>query len=926
MAGRPYRGPFDPFEGGSFQGFPDIQIPRPPRRFWIGLGFVAAAVLVVLLSRPLVGVLTEIQWFTAIGYRNVYVTQVLLQIWLFCGVLVVSFCFAGVNAAVALRMRGSGALRAVGIRRRTLRTGAGALALSISAAMALILAGGIGTRWMDFALFLHPAATGTKDPVFGLDVGFYLLQLPFLYDVLSWSLGLLFMVLLLTTGIYAWRGSTVDLRLTGWGLAHISVLMAGLAMAVGASAFFGRYSLVYGHDSVVWGAGYTDVHVRVGMALAQTVLAGLLAVVLLVNAFWWRRPQLLPGAIGIWFLMAIVSVAYPALIQRVVVQPAELALETPYIQHQIQFTRQAFGLDQVQVQSYGGNAPVTAQEVARDQATIQNLRLWDNSQILQTYQQLQSIRTYYNFDQINVDRYTINGRTVQVAIAAREMNQSALPPQAQNWYNETLIYTHGYGVAASPVSAVVGEGLPDYVVGNIPPSGSLKVTRPQIYFGEQTNNYVIVDTRQPEFDYPTGAANAHTFYDSSLGVRLNGANRLLWSLRTGDFNMYISDQLTPQSQLLFRRNVQARIQAVAPFLEIGDSPYPVVYDGQIYWIQDAYTGASTYPYSQSYASIGGQNYLRNSVKAVVNAYTGAVTLYVATPQDPLIRAWERTFPGLFRPLSQMPRGLLAHIRVPQTLFTVQAEVYSLYHMTDAATFYNREDVWAMPLQPYYVEMRLPNENQTEYLQIIPFTPLNKQNLVSWLAVRNDPPHYGQMISYVLPKGRVVFGPQQVASRIQQTPDISRDRTLLNSQGSQVIQGNLLAVPIGDSFLYFEPWYLRSTANGQGLPELKKVIVTDASDTSSVAYQNTLGEALAQLTGISAASTSSSSSTAPATLPAQVNSLVAQALQDYNTAQSDLKSGNLNGYAQEMSQVASLLQQVQALTGTKPTTPSPSPTS
>ncbi len=409
---------------------------------------------------------------------------------------------------------------------------------------------------------------------------------------------------------------------------------------------------------------------------------------------------------------------------------------------------------------------------------------------------------------------------------------------------------------------------------------------------------------------------------------LSGANRLLWAMRTGDFNMLVSDKLTDRSQILFRRDIGSRIGAIAPYLQVDDNPYIVVVGGRLYWIQDAYTGATTYPYSQAFDDIDGQNYLRNSVKVVVDAYTGAVRFYVADPTDPIIRAYEAAFPGLYRPLSQMPAALKAHLRVPPTFFSVQAEVYATYHMSDPATFYNREDVWSMPLQPYYVEMRLPGAARAEYLEIIPYTPLNKQNLVSWLAVRNDPPHYGEMISYVLPKDRVILGPDQIRSRIQQTPDISRDRTLLNSQGSSVIQGNLLVVPIGNSFLYFEPWYLKSTTNpNQSLPELKKVILTDASTTGIVAYQNTLSDALAQLVGQPVAGQPTAPGPAPSptpapTVPSGVANLVAQALQHYDAAQSDLRQGDLVGYAQEMAQVSQLLQQIAQVTGTP--TPSPTP--
>jgi uncharacterized protein len=926
MARRYSRGPFDPFDQPPFGGFREVQIPRPPRRFWIGLGFIGAALLVVLLTEPIVGFLTEIQWFDALGIKGVYLTRISLELVLFFGSLVISFLFGAVNVAFALRIRSGRALRALGVRRRTLWSAPGAVGLGATAVISLILSGGVGSRWQELALYLHASNSGIREPVYGLDVSFYLLTLPFLHDVVTWLLVLVFLVGALIGALYAWRGDTFDLRLPPRAIAHVSILLGLLALVLAASSWLDRYDLVYAHNGpTVWGAAYADVNARAGLAVFRTVLGVLLAGLLLANAFP-KRPAVLLAAVGVWLLAALVSTIYPALVQRVVVAPAELSQETPYISREIQFTRHAFAVDNVQPSAYTGDAPLTAQEVNSDQATIQNLRLWDNTQLQDTYQQLQSIRTYYTFNDIELDRYPINGQTQQLEISARELDPGRLPPQAQNWINSRLQYTHGYGVAASPVSAVVGEGLPDYVARDIPPIGPLTVDQAAIYFGEVESDYVLVPSAEPEFDYPKGADNVRTSYQGGYGVRLSGINRLLWSMRTGDFNMLVSSQVQDRTMILYRRSVQDRISAVAPFLQLYENPYIVVVDGKLYWIQDAYTGGTTYPYSRQEDLADGQNYLRNSVKVVVSAYDGSMSFYMADQSDPIIKAYAATFPGLLKPLSQMPAGLQAHLRVPQRQFLVQATVYSIYHVTDPTTFYNREDVWQVALDPYYVEMRLPGRAQTEYLQIIPFTPYHKQNLVSWLAVRNDAPNYGQMVSFVLPKDKVILGPQQIASRIQQTPAISRDRTLLNSQGSSVIDGNLLVVPVGDSFLYFEPWYLKSTTTSQSLPELKKVILTDASTTGSVAYQSTLDDALAQITGqqVSTGTTTPTSTPQPqpSTSPA-VASLVAQAVQDYAAAQTALKNGDLGTYQSDINQVGQLLQQISALQSGA-TTPSPSP--
>jgi len=920
MARRYSRGPFDPFDQTPFGGLREVNIPRPPRRFWVGLGFIAVALLVVLLTAPLVGFVTEVQWYDALGIRGVYLNRVGLEVLLFFGSLVLSFLFGALNTGVALRVRTGRALRAVGIRQRTFWSAPGALGLGATAIVSLILSGGVGSRWQELALFEHVTNTGVRDPVFNLDVSFYLLTLPFLHDVTAWLFGLVFLTILVSVGLYAWRGETFDLRLPPRAIAHLSLLLGLLALVLAATAWLGRYDLLYAHNGVVWGAGYADVNARIGLAGFQTVLAVLLALVLFANAVP-RRPAIMVGAVVVWLAVGVVASIYPAIIQRVSVQPAELSQESPYITREIQFTRSAFALQHVDTQAYTGDAPVTSAEVAGDQATIQNLRLWDNRQLQDTYQQLQSIRTYYTFGDIELDRYPINGQTTQLEISPRELDPNRLPPQAQSWVNQRLVYTHGYGVAASPVSAVVGEGLPDYVAKDIPPSGPLQVTQPAIYFGDVESDYVLVPSVQQEFDYPKGDQNVRTSYTGGHGVPMVGLNRVLWSFRTGDFNLLVSDQIQSRTQILFRRNVQDRISAVAPFLQLRDNPYIVAVNGHLYWIQDAYTGAYTYPYSQQEDAASGQNYLRNSVKIVVDAYDGSMSFYIADPTDPIIRAYSATFPGLFQPLSRMPEGLQAHLRVPAGLFSVQAAVYSTYHVTDPSVFYNREDVWDTALDPYYVEMRLPGQSQAEYLQIIPFTPYHKQNLVSWLAVRNDAPNYGQMVSFVLSKDKVILGPSQISSRIQQTPAVSRDLTLLNQAGSSVIEGNLLVVPIGNSFLYFEPWYLKSTTSSQSLPELKKVILVDASTTGSVAYQDNLDEALTQLVGEQVSTgvggslptpppTTGQPSSSPAT-SAAVTGLLNQAVQAYNAAQTALKAGDLGTYQSDMDQVGQLLQQAQA---------------
>ena len=935
---RRYR-PFDPFERGPFEPPRELRIPRPPRRVWVGLGLLALAFLIFVFASPVVSVITEIQWYDALGFKNVYTTRLTLQTVLFVGSLAISFAYLFANALVALRVRTGPGLRAVGIRRPVLRSATGVVALVASALIALILSGGAGSQWTQLALFQHATPTGVTDPVLGQDVSFYLLTLPFLHSIVNWVLGLAFMGSLLIAVLYAWRGDTFDLNFSPLALAHLSSTLAVFTASLAAWLWLGRFDLLFAHNtSVVWGASYTDVNARLPLMTFQAGVTAILALGLIAN-IWVRRLWIPLASAGVFVAMLVLGGIYPAVVQGFLVTPNAQSYELPYIEREISGTRNAYGLNDVGVRNFTGDQPLTATAVQNDSVTVANLRLWDFVPLQDTYEQLQSIRTYYHFNDIDIDRYTVGNQYQSLEISAREFEFSRLPAGAQNWINQHLQYTHGYGVAASPVNAVQGEGLPVYVVGDIPPSGPLQVTQPAIYFGELTNDYAIAPSTTKEFDYGKGSQDVYTSYTGTHGVPLNGANRALWSLKLGDFNLLVSGQITPQSEILYRRNIVDRVTEIAPFLNFDGDPYVVVVDGKLYWIIDAYTTGATYPYSQTSTFQGNDiNYIRNSVKVVIDAYEGTATFYVFDPNDPLIKAYDATFPSLFEPADAMPPALRLHVRVPVDLFDTQVGIYATYHITDPKVFFAREDVWDIPtassspgaagseVQPYYVLFRLPGESNPEFMLIMPFTPHGKPNLVAWLAARSDGSNYGSYVDFRLPKDKVIFGPQQVANRINENPAVSRDFTLFHQAGSQVQQGNLLVVPIGDSFLYFEPIYLRAN-QAQSLPELKKVILADQD---SVVYTDTLQEAIDQLVGTSTApptSTGPPPTTLTAAQVAKIASLVTQANDHYNAAYRALKSGDLTTFANEMQQVGALLQQLQALVGSTPSsgaTPSPSP--
>jgi uncharacterized membrane protein (UPF0182 family) len=937
---RRYR-PFDPFErGGPFEAGREIRIPRPPRRFWFGVGLFGIAFLIFILASPIVWFFTELQWYNALGLGSVFTTRLVLQTVLFGGSFALAFIYLAANVLVALRIRSGPGLRAVGIRRSAIRSSIGVIGLIGAGLIALILSGGAGTQWSVLALFQHASTTGITDPVLGQDVSFYLLTLPFLHSIVNWALGLGFMTVLLVGALYAWRGDTFDLNLNPRAVAHLSILLGFFAVSLAAWSWIGRYDLLYAHNStVVWGAAYTDVNARLPFYTFQAGAGIVLAGALIVNA-WLRRLWLPIAAAGVWVLLLLIGQVYPGIVQSFFVTPSAQSYELPYIVREIAGTRAAYGLSNVSVSNFTGDQPLTLQEVQSDQVTVNNLRLWDYQPLRATYEQLQTIRTYYTFNDIDIDRYTIGGQYQQLEISAREFDFSKLPSSAQQWVNQHLVYTHGYGLAASPVNAVVGEGLPDYVVGDLPPTGPLRVTQPAIYFGEVTPDYALAPSNTREFDYPQGSQDVFTAYTGTHGVPMTELNKALWSLKLGDFNLLVSSQVTSQTQMLYRRNIVTRAQELAPFLSFDSDPYVVVVDGRTYWILDAYTTGSTYPYSQTVtfqqnaSNPADINYVRNSVKVVIDAYEGTADFYIIDPKDPIIEAYQATFPSLFKPIDAMPAGLRAHLRVPIDLFDTQVQVYATYHITDPKVFFAREDVWdiptaqtspgsaATPVQPYYVLFRLPNEQNPEFLLIMPFTPRGKQNMVSWVAARNDGTHYGEYVSYILPKDKVIFGPQQVASRINQDPAISRDFTLFHQAGSSVVQGNLLVVPIGDSFLYFEPIYLQATS-ASGLPELKKVILADSVN---VAYADTLQQAIDQLVGTSTAppSTTPPPTTFTPAQVAQVANLVTQANLHYAAAYAALKSGDLTTFASEMATVGQLLQQLQQITGVTPTTTTPSP--
>jgi uncharacterized membrane protein (UPF0182 family) len=721
---------------------------------------------------------------------------------------------------------------------------------------------------------------------------------------------------------------------------HLSVVGALIFLTFAAGHWLDLFDLLYSSRGVAFGASYTDIHVSMPALWTMVAIAIVAAMILVVNIFL-RRQALSLLAIFLWVIVGIVGTGFiPGIIQRYIVEPNELERESPYIQNNIRLTNIAYGLDKITERDFSQVAPLTHETLVDSEAILKNLRLWDYRPLQQTYPQLQAIRLYYSFLDIDFDRYLVNGELRQVALSARELDKSQL--QSPTWVNQKLQFTHGYGAVVNPVNEVTSEGLPQLWIKDLPPRSSIDLTieRPEIYYGEAPSDYVFVNTKEREFNYPSGDQNVFTNYEGTGGVVLDSyLKRLAFALRLSDANMLLSQQFTNQSRVMLYRNIGERVRRVAPFLKYDDDPYLVIGEGGgLYWVQDAYTVSNRFPYAEP---IEGINYIRNSVKVVINAYNGSMTFYIADSEDPLIQTYAAIFPALFTSMDQMPDWLRAHIRYPEGLFRIQANLYETYHMRDINVFYNKEDLWQVPLEnfsgnsqpvePYYVILQLPGEENPEFALIQPFTPNNKDNLIAWLAARSDGSHYGQLIAYRFPKQELIFGPLQIEGRIDQNPEISSQITLWDQGGSEVIRGNLLVLPIDNSLLYVEPLYLRAE-NGQ-IPELKRVILASGD---KIVMRESLNDAvLALFAGnvpavasleepgqetpaaeTQAPETSTSTAqpgSAQTALPDTVSELALTASNHYEAAQKALQQGDWATYGAELDKMKAALDALVKLT-------------
>lgn len=813
------------------------------------IGRVQLAILIVIVLGGVVwpsavSLYTDWLWFVETGYQQVFTTSLLTRLGLGATVAVLTFLMLFVNLRIALRRFVEpylvlGVSPADGSPVVLPRSGVVGI-VTLASALGALAAGVYGSnQWLDWLKYTQAVPFGSTDPILGHDAAFYVFSLPWLTFVRGLALAVFVLTAAGAAFVYLLPGRAAGGRANPMaaltvGLTHLSVLAAGILLLLAAGAWLDRATLMTSPAGIIQGATYADVSAAMPALLVLTVAAVAGALLALANVAV-KKIWPLAAALGLYALVAVGGNVYAAAIQRLIVAPNEQARETPYLLHNIAATREAFALDQVEERELSGDAILTREDIDRNAATLANVRLWDKQPLLDTFGQIQEIRTYYDFVSVDNDRYVIDGQYRQVMLSVRELNTESLP--SRTWINERLTFTHGYGLTLGPVNEVTPEGLPVLFIKNLPPESSvdLPVDEPSVYFGELSSDHVFVRTRAEEFHYPRGDDNVFKSYDGQGGVSIGSLwRKLLFASRFRSFKILLSDDLTAESRVIFRRRIVDRVSAIAPFLIFDRDPYMVIADGRLFWIMDAYTVTGQYPYSTR--TEGGINYIRNSVKAVIDAYHGTTTFYLADAEDPIAATLSRVFPGLFKPLGDLPASLKRHLRYPEGIFALQSAMYATYHMTNPGVFYNKEDQWevpvigaggaAAPMEPYYTIMKLPGERDSEFIQMLPFTPRRKDNLAAWMVARSDGDHYGKLLVFQFPKQKVVFGPRQVVARISQDQVISPQVTLWNQQGSEVIQGTLLVIPIEESLIYIRPLYLR--AAGGKIPELKRVIV---------AYQN-----------------------------------------------------------------------------------------
>jgi uncharacterized membrane protein (UPF0182 family) len=922
---------------------PEIIDVGPRKRRRLKIWIVVAAILLLFSLSRIVSIYISALWFGSLGYSSVYWYVFKAKLALFSGSAILTALLLAATFLLFQRLFGAYAFeqRTIILNNQPFQFSPAKfirpLGWFIAALVGLLYGLNLKEHWRQFALYSNQPATNVYDPIFGKPLSFYLFSLPF-YDLLnSWLLGVTFIILLAALA-YSLLGlpQTVLKPSVRWssGAAFRGVCcaLALFLLVLSWRTYLSRFPFLWEDHATFSGVTYTEAHYTLPALLLVCIALIIAAVVLLVNAFAVRRFSLLLIALALPVAVYVIGVVLvPSYVQSFIVKPNEIDRESPYIGHNIEWTRRGFGLDQIELRDFEAENSTAALDLANNRESLENIRLWDWRALQDTLRQIQAIRTYYDFPDVDVDRYVTGGQTRQMMIAPREINDSKLPSSSRNWINERLIYTHGYGVTMNSANGFTPEGLPQFMLSNMPVESKapeIKVTRPEIYYGELTDRYVYVKTKQNEFDYPQGEINATTTYQGTGGIRVgNRLRRMLLGWGIGDLSkLPFSDDVTSDSHVLINRNIRDIVNGVAPFLTYDRDAYIVVSnEGRLFWMLDAFTESDYFPYSTHHDVAGNSlNYIRNSVKVVIDAYNGTVRFYVFDNADPIINAYRGIFPNLFQDASQMPADLRAHVRYPETLVRAQGEVYSLYHTQSPKVFFQREDVWSIAQQitvgaegkkqseaidPYYVMMQLPGEQQkNEFVLILPFTPASRNNMIGWMAGRSDGENYGKLLVYNFPKSRLIDGPVQIEARIDQNAQLSAQFTLWNQQGSRVIRGHLLVIPIGRSLMFVEPVYLQ--AERSPMPELRLVVLATQE---KLGYGQTFAEAMNSLFGEAAVKPAPQETNQPTpqqpTPTADLQQLVNRAIQEFEDYQRLTSQGKLGEAGQKLEQHKRTLEEI-----------------
>lgn len=850
------------------------------RNLFARVGFGLMIVLLFSIS-ALVRLYTDFLWFDALGFAQIFLISLFSKIELFFAAAIFFFLFTTINLWVSSRFTEK---NKIPFRFK----------LMITTVLSFLVGISVSSGWFKILQYLRQTPFNIQDPIFAKDVSFYIFTLPFFSFILTFLMSTIVITIILVLLDYLksyigqffkqsapepstsneplpskpiTTGPVIDFKgifskIKTKAMAHLGILGSIFFILLAVKHYLSRFGIMYSKQGVVVGAGYSDVVAFLPIVKILMVLAVIVAVILLIWVFFvskqLKKRHILLYAVVLYVLFGFVGpTLIPGLVQSLKVSPNEINLEKPYIENNIRFTRMAYGLEDVEEKDFAADTKLTSKILDDAKETIDNIRILDWRPLTKTYKQTQEIRLYYDLSGIDIDRYNIEGKYTQVMLAPRELVQSQITENAKTWVNLHMVYTHGFGVVMSPVNKVTKQGLPDYFIQDIPPIYSvdepgLEILKPQIYYGENDNDFVLVNTKTKEFDFPKGNTNEYINYDGKGGVVLDSfLKKFLMAIRFVDIKILLSSDITPESKIMFTRDIVKRVSKITPFLGLDEDPYLVIDDGRLFWIIDAYTVSGNYPYSERYGSL---NYIRNSVKIVVDAYDGSVTYYVIDDTDPIIKTYANIFPQQFKSFKNMPESLKKHIRYPVDLFKIQSFIYSTYHMDDIKVFYNKEDAWQIPsevygvgqkvkVEPYYIIIKLPGESKEEFVLMTSFTPIKKDNMVAWMAARSDGDNYGKLILYKFPKDKLIYGPLQIEARIDQDSEISQQLTLWSQQGSRVTRGNLLVIPIEDSILYIEPLYIEAET-GQ-LPELKRVLVSDGT---RVVMEENLAEALEVLFG------------------------------------------------------------------------------